>query len=94
MGLELRYFTPFKTNGYSPVLGQFYVQDTVTTRINIPEIGAYVHFRIKSFTAYVRAENLNSLNLAGGGANNAIIIPEYPYPGLQIRLGIFWGFVN
>ena len=93
MGLELRYYTPFKTNGYSPVIGQFFVQDTVTTRLRVPEIAAYAHFRIKSFTAYVRAENLNAFG--GGGFNkNNIIIPDYPYPGLQIRLGIFWSFVN
>ena len=93
MGLEFRYYTPFKSNGYSPVIGQFFVQDSITTRLKVPEIAAYVHFRIKSFTAYVRAENLNAFG--GGGFNkNNIIIPDYPYPGLQIRLGIFWSFVN
>jgi hypothetical protein len=93
MGLELRYYTPFKSNGYSPAIGQFFVQDTTTTRLKIPEIAAYAHFRIKSFTAYVRAENLNAFG-GGGFNNNNIIIPDYPYPGLQIRLGIFWSFVN
>jgi hypothetical protein len=93
MGLELRYYTPFKSNRYSPVIGQFFVQDTTTTRLKIPEIAAYAHFRIKSFTAYVRAENLNAFG-GGGFNNNNIIIPDYPYPGLQIRLGIFWSFVN
>ena len=93
MGLESRYYTPFKSNGYSPLIGQFFIQDTVTTRLRIPEIAAYAHFRIKSFTAYVRAENLNAFG-GGGFNNNNIIIPDYPYPGLQIRLGIFWSFVN
>ena len=93
MGLELRYYTPFKSNGYSPAIGQFFVQDTSTTRLKVPEIAAYAHFRIKSFTAYVRAENLNAFG-GGGFNNNNIIIPDYPYPGLQIRLGIFWSFVN
>lgn len=93
MGLESRYYTPFKSNGYSPVIGQFFVQDSITTRLKIPEVAAYVHFRIKSFTAYVRAENLNSFG-GGGFNNNNVIVPGYPYPGLQIRLGIFWSFVN
>ena len=93
MGLELRYYTPFKSNGYSPVIGQFFVQDSITTRLKLPEIAAFVHFRIKSFTAYVRAENLNAFG-GGGFYNNNVIIPDYPYPGLQIRLGIFWSFVN
>ncbi|MGZ5135208.1 MAG: putative porin [Flavitalea sp.] len=93
MGLEIRYYTPFKSNGYSPVIGQFFVQDSTTTRLKFPEIAAYAHFRIKSFTAYVRAENLNAYG-SGGFNNNNVIIPDYPYPGLQIRLGIFWSFVN
>lgn len=93
MGLELRYYTPFKSNGYSPVTGQFFVQDTATARLNLPEIAAFAHFRIKTFTAYIRAENLNAFG-RGGFNNNNVIIPDYPYPGLQIRIGIFWGFVN
>jgi hypothetical protein len=93
MGLELRYYTPFKSNGYSPVIGQFFVQDSITARLKVPEITAYVHFRIKSFTAYVRLDNLNAYG-GGGFTNNNVIIPGYPYPGLQTRLGIFWSFVN
>ncbi|MBC7827291.1 MAG: hypothetical protein H7122_06075 [Chitinophagaceae bacterium] len=93
MGLELRYYTPFKSNGYSPAIGQFFVQDTTTARLSIPEMALYAHFRIKSFTAYIRAENLNAFG-GGGFNNNNMIIPDYPYPGLQIRLGIFWSFVN
>lgn len=93
MGLEVRYYSAFKPNGYSPAIGQFFLQDTLTATLKVPEIAAYAHFRIKSFTAYVRAENLNSFG-GGGFNNNNIIIPDYPYPGLQIRLGIFWSFVN
>jgi hypothetical protein len=60
-----------------------------------PDISAYLHFRIKSFTAYVRAENLNTLQFPGGGfTNNNIPTAHYPYPGLQIRFGIFWSFVD
>ena len=95
MGLEFRYFTPYKANGYSPLLGHFFVQETQTVRMDVPEIHAYLHFRIKTFTAYVRAENLNTLNISTGGfTNNNILVPAYPSPGLLIRLGIFWSFVN
>ncbi len=95
-GLELRYHTPYNADGYSPLLGQFYLQDT--SRIsNSPDVAAYLHFRIKSFTAYFRAENLNTYRFAGnntGFTNNNFAAPDYPMPGLQIRLGIFWSFVN
>jgi len=94
-GLEFRYFTPYKANGYSPMLGQFTYQDTNTVQMRLPEITAYLHFRIRSFTAYLHAENLNSFSLSAGGfQNNNVLIPDYPSPGLQIRLGILWSFIN
>ncbi len=95
MGLELRYFTPYKANNYSPLNGQFFYQDSITVKMKVPEVTAYIHLRIKSFTAYFRAENLNTFDVSRGGFyNNNILTPGYPYPGMQIRLGIFWGFVN
>lgn len=94
-GLELRYYTPYYADQYSPLLGRFFNQNTVKVKMEIPETAAYLHFRIKSFTAYVRTENLNAFNPAGGGfTNNNIVSPGYPYPGLQFRLGVFWSFVN
>jgi hypothetical protein len=94
-GGEMRYFTPYKAPEYSPLLGQYFYQDANTVKLERPDISAYMHFRIKSFNAYVRAENLNSINLpAGGFTRNNIPTKDYPYPGLQIRVGIFWSFVN
>jgi hypothetical protein len=94
-GVEVRYFTPYKSNGYSPMLGQFTYQDTTTISMKLPEITAYLHFRIRSFMAYLRAENLNSFSFSAGGfLNNNVLIPDYPSPGLQIRLGIQWSFIN
>ena len=94
-GVEMRYFTPYKAPVYSPLIGQYSFQDTTTISLKLPDITGYVHFRIKSFTAYVRAQNLNALDLGTGNfTNNNIPTLNYPYPGLQIRLGIFWSFVN
>jgi hypothetical protein len=94
-GLESRYFTEYKAPQYSPVIGQFVFQDTANVRMKRPDIGAYLHFRIKSFTAYVRAENLNTINPTEGGfTKNNVPTIGYPYPGMQIRVGIYWSFVN
>jgi len=95
MGTEIRYHTPYHADHYSPVLGQFFFQDT-TTISNLPDIDAFVHFRIRSFTAYVRAENLNTLRNFGGlhFNNNNLASPYYPTPGLVFRFGILWSFVN
>jgi len=95
-GLEVRYHTPYKADDYSPVLGQFFFQDSVTLN-NRPDVHAFVHFRIRSFRAYLRAENLNTarvLNGSFGFTKNNLAAPGYPNPELLIRVGIYWSFVN
>jgi hypothetical protein len=96
-GLEGRYHTSYKADNYSPLQSQFFYQDTQTISLKLPDIAAYVHFRIRSFTTYFRLENLNTMRLKDGSfgfTNNNLAAPYYPYPGAQLRLGIFWGFVN
>ena len=94
-GLELRYYTPYKANNYSPLLGQFSPQDTVTIS-NKPDIAAFLHFRIKGFSAFLRAENLNTVSFQNGFSftDNNFAAPHYPTQGLMIRFGIRWWFVN
>lgn len=94
-GLEFRYFTPYKADRYSPVIGQFFNQNDTTVRMNLPDIAAYMHFRIRTFTAYIRVENLNTFNPSSGGfTRNNIYSPDYPYPGMQLRIGVYWSFIN
>lgn len=94
-GLEVRYFTPYKADRYSPVIGQFFNQNDTTVSMKLPEITAYMHFRIRTFTAYIRVENLNTFDFATGGfTRNNIYSPDYPYPGMQIRVGVYWDFIN
>ena len=94
-GLDINYNTPYKSNNYSPVMGQFFPQDTVMIR-NLPDVGYFFNFRIKSFTALIKLENLNTINSANGGGftNNNFAAPHYPIPGLIFRIGVKWGFVN
>jgi hypothetical protein len=95
-GFEVRYHTPYKADNYSPVLGQFFFQDTATIS-NLPDIHAYIHFRIKSFKGFIRAENLNTARVLDGTfgfTNNNLAAPDYPTPSLYIRFGISWSFIN
>lgn len=94
-GLEFRYYTPYEAYNYSPVMGQFTPQDSIVIK-NLPDISAFLHFRIKSFTGYLRAENLNTVSLANGFGfiNNNFAAPHYATQGLIIRFGIQWNFVN
>ncbi len=94
-GIEFRYYTPYKAYNYSPVLGAFVPQDTFKLK-NLPDVSAFFHFRIKSFTGYLRAENLNTVSLINGFGftNNNFAAMNYPTQGLMIRFGIQWSFVN
>jgi len=95
-GLELRYRPPYKADRYSPLLGQFFFQDRVVISNPLPDMAAYVNFRIRPFTAFVRAENLNTArDLQGFGfTRNNLLGEGYPLQGLHLRVGIFWQFVN
>ncbi|MEP6628414.1 MAG: putative porin, partial [Ginsengibacter sp.] len=94
-GLEVKYNTPYKANNYSPVMGQFFKQDSVTIS-NLPEVNAFFNFRIKSFSAFIKMENLNTVNVSQGlgFTNNNFAAPLYPTPGLIFRFGIQWRFIN
>jgi len=94
-GIDVKYNTPYKTDNYSPVMGKFFPQDSITIN-NLPQLSAFFNFRIKSFTAFIKAENLNTVNIdqGFGFTNNNFAAPFYPTPGLVIRFGIKWSFVN
>ncbi|MEZ2442443.1 putative porin [Chitinophaga sp. RCC_12] len=88
-GIELRYNTGYYADDYSPLTGQFIYQNAAKISNALPDIAAFANFRIKSFSAYVRAENLNTFlgdnNYAG---------PLYPYNNFAFRLGLRWWFIN
>lgn len=94
-GLDVKYNTPYKANNYSPVMGKFFPQDSITIS-NLPQLDAFFDFRIKSFTGLVKIENLNTVDISQGlgFTNNNFAAPNYPTPGLIVRVGVEWNFVN
>lgn len=94
-GLDVSYNTPYKANNYSPVIGQFFPQDSILIT-NLPDISLFFNFRIKSFSGFLKAENLNTATLDEGLGfmNNNFAAPLYPTPGFILRFGIQWRFVN
>ncbi len=93
-GLEIKYYTPYKAYNYSPVMGQFAPQDSIKLN-NLPTVNAFLDFRIRSFTAYLRTENLNTFDFSNSltFTNNNFAAPHYPTQGLIIRFGILWNFI-
>jgi Putative porin len=94
-GLDIRYFSPFKADDYSPLTQQFFLQEK-TTISNRPDIAAFFHFRIKSFNCFIRMENLNTLTFSpqAGFLKNNFAAPLYPTPVNFLRFGFKWDFVN
>jgi len=96
-GTEIRYISGYKADGYAPVTGQFFTQGDTTIRQRVPDVSLYLHMRVRSFTAYVRAENVNAVALSPNGFgfyHNNFVAPAYPSAPLTLRFGFFWGFVN
>jgi len=94
-GLDVNYNTPYKADNYSPLTASFFPQDTLNIH-NLPVINGFFDFNIKSFTLFLRFENLNTLQPNEGFLflNNNFTAPLYPTPGFIFRFGIKWGFVN
>jgi hypothetical protein len=95
VGVEARYFTPFKADDWSPFNQQWVVKNDSTIS-NRPDIAAFLHMRIRGLRIYVRAENLNTMDFSNGFAftNNNHAAPLYPTPGFFFRFGFYWTFVN
>ncbi|MEC5142534.1 putative porin [Chitinophaga sp. 212800010-3] len=88
-GLEMRYNTSYYADDYSPLMGQFIYQNAKKINNPLPDIAAFADFRIKSFSAYIRAENLNTFL-----AKNNYGAPLYPYNNFAFRVGLRWWFIN
>lgn len=88
-GIEAKYNTDYYADDYSPLVGQFVYQNTQKVGYNLADIAAFVHFRIKSLSAYIRGENLNTLL-----KTNNYAAPLYPYSNFTFRVGLRWWFIN
>lgn len=88
-GIEAKYFSPYYADTYSNLYGLFVPQETMKINLNSPEVAAFVNFRIKSFWAYIRGENLNTFF-----AKNNYTAPMYADPNFVLRIGLRWAFVN
>ncbi|MET0637685.1 MAG: putative porin [Chitinophagaceae bacterium] len=97
-GAEFRYHTGYQADGYSPLIGKFQFQDTMTIKNKLPDLAGYVQFRIKGFRLFFRAENLNTAQITSedgfGWTRNNAAAPNYFYPGFLLRFGVYWTFVN
>lgn len=91
-GGDVRYFTEYTSPTYSPIIGQFAIQDPAS-RIkvgNYPTINVYANFHLKNTRFYVMGSHVNY----SSGSGNPFLLPHYPMNRLVLRLGISWNFFN
>ena len=92
IGADMRYFTRYYAPAYSPMVGQFCVQDA-EQRVkigNYPFINVYANLHLRNFRFYVMGSHINRSSKGG----NYFITPHYPANGLVIRFGLSWNFYN
>jgi len=87
-GLDMQYNTAYPADDYSPLLQQFVEQSSLSIA-NVPELGAFVNILIRRFTAFIRADNLNTFVHSENFA-----APLYPYGGFNFQIGIKWLYIN
>ncbi len=92
LGADVRYFTEYYAPAYSPIIGQYAVQDRAE-RIkigNYPCVNVYANFHLKKTRFYVMASHANY----SSGSGRPFLVPNYPLNRMVLRLGISWNFNN
>lgn len=93
LGADMRYFTNYYANEYSPQLGQFVVQENEAVRVktgNYPLINVYANFHLKHTRFFVMFSHVNS----SSGNHRYLFTPHYPLNQLIFRFGLSWNFFN
>lgn len=86
-GLTFKYFTAFNMPGYSPVLGEFYTQNS-TLLGGYPLVDFFMNGKVKQTRIYLKAEHFNA-PITG---YDYYVAPGYPFRDFVIRFGLVWNF--
>ncbi len=90
IGTDIRFNTNYYFDAFQPITQQFYQQNDWEMSI-LPIADVFMNFRVKSFRAFVKLENINQLI-----DNNQIYYsaPNYPIRDWTFRFGISWYFID
>lgn len=90
LGADIRYFTAYHAPTYSPIIGQYAVQDaTYRTKIgNYPWLNAYINFKLKGVRFYLAYSHVNASD------GRYFLVPHYPTNQRLLHFGISWTFFN
>lgn len=92
IGVDLRWFTKYYAPTYSPIIGQYALQDpSYLIKIGgYPIVNAYANFHLKRTRFYLMASHLNY----SSGTGNPFLVPHHPINRLVVRFGVSWNFIN
>lgn len=90
LGGDIKYWTKYYAPDYSPVMGQFMVQNNYKkTKIgNYPIMSVYANFDLKRTRFYVQYYHLNQ------STGRYFWAPNYPINPATIHFGISWNFYD
>ncbi len=92
LGADVRYFTKYYAPDYSPLLGQFTVQDNGEQNVetgNYPIVNVYANMHLKHTRFYLMMSHVNAR-----AGKSTFVTPHYPINGMVLRFGVSWNFFN
>lgn len=92
LGADIRYFTKYNAYDYSPILGQYTIQDNGDNNVevgNYPIINVYANMHLKHTRFFVMMSHVNA-----GDGGERFFVPHYPLNDMILRFGVSWNFFN
>lgn len=92
LGADVRYFTKYNAPDYSPVIGQFYLQNPENTVAigGCPMVNIYANLHWKRTRIFLMMYNVNQ----NSGNSGYFLAPHYPISPRILKLGISWNFFD
>ena len=92
LGADVRYFTKYNAPDYSPVIGQFYLQnpDNEIAIGGCPMVNVYANLHWKRTRIFLMMYNVNQTS----GNSRYFLAPHYPISPRILKLGISWNFFD
>ena len=92
LGADVRYFTKYNAPDYSPVIGQFYLQNPESTIAigGCPMVNVYANLHWKRTRIFVMMYNVNQ----NSGNSRYFLAPRYPISPRILKLGISWNLFD
>ena len=92
LGADVRYFTKYSAPDYSPVIGQFYLQNP-NNKVSIggcPIVNVYANLHLKRTRFFIMMYNVNQAY----GNSRYFLAPHYPVNPKMLKMGLSWNFFD